>query len=237
MRESMTHKDQDQTAPKRKPARARGKKARANGVATRKKVIKTATSMFAAAGYEATSLRQISAGVGIDLATLKYHFGDKANLFAAVYQDGHETFIATVSPLLSNIQDIDTPEDVQGIIVQLVEVLQDVILGQPDFIRMFLYRILEDSSDIIDLEDELQDNAVALIDSAFQNLIERGLIRPIDTRAFVTMLITSMPIWFVTADVKPSWIANPNPTLSAEGRQRSTRFLTDLFARLLVPSP
>ena len=50
---------------------------RANGLATRERIVRAATEMFAEDGYEATSLRQIAMRADIDSATLKYHFGDQ----------------------------------------------------------------------------------------------------------------------------------------------------------------
>lgn len=44
-----------------------------------------AESLFARQGYEATSLREITAEAGVNLAAVNYHFGGKAALLEAVY--------------------------------------------------------------------------------------------------------------------------------------------------------
>ncbi len=210
------------------------KNSRANGVATRKRIIRAATSMFAAAGYEATSLRQISSAAEVDLATLKYHFGDKAMLFAEVYRQGHEALLTHIEPVLADLTAIESADQVEQHIKRLVVVVHDFFDGHLPFIRMVLYRILEDSSDITGLEEELQVIAIALIDRAFAQLKERGLIRDIDTRALITLLVSAIPMWVVTGHVRQSWVGEPS-LKSLEGRARSEAFMLDILHRLLIP--
>ena len=57
---------------------------RPGGVDTRAAIIDTARAQFADAGYEATSLRGIARGAGVDPALVHHYFGGKAQLFAAV---------------------------------------------------------------------------------------------------------------------------------------------------------
>lgn len=215
------------------PSRRRTR--RANGLATRQRVLEVATQMFADGGYEATSLRQISAAASIDLATLKYHFGDKPSLFSAVYQDGHEAFLRHLEPILIAMGTLETPEQTRALIERLASTTCAFIDTHPAFVRMVLYRIMEDSADIAGMEDELQVLAVTMLEQALDGLIGRGLIRPVDVRAFIVTLVASIPMWFVTGQVKPTWIAAPQPTGSPEGRARAEAFITDLMTRMLLP--
>lgn len=215
---------------------ARQKNTRANGIATRKRILKAATSMFAAGGYEATSLRQVSSAAEVDLATLKYHFGDKATLFAEVYRHGHEELLRHIEPLLADLNQIDTADQVEGHIDHLVSVVHDFLENNLPFIRMVLYRILEDSTDITGLEEELQGIAIALIERAFQNLMDKGLVRRVDGRALVVLLVSSLPMWFVTGRVRTSWMGQP-ALEGPGGRERSEAFLRDLLKQLLLPAP
>jgi len=52
--------------------------------ATKQKILDTAEELFMEHGFEATSLRQITAAAGVNLAAVHYHFGGKEELFEAV---------------------------------------------------------------------------------------------------------------------------------------------------------
>src|SRR6266511_5962916 len=52
--------------------------------ATQGKILDTAEALFMEHGFEATSLRQITAAANVNLAAVHYHFGSKEDLFEAV---------------------------------------------------------------------------------------------------------------------------------------------------------
>ena len=49
--------------------------------ATQARILDTAEALFMEHGFEATSLRQITAAAGVNLAAVNYHFGSKEELF------------------------------------------------------------------------------------------------------------------------------------------------------------
>src|SRR5437660_735631 len=51
---------------------------------TKDRILDAAESLFLDHGFEATSLRQITAAAGVNLAAVNYHFGSKEELFQAV---------------------------------------------------------------------------------------------------------------------------------------------------------
>ena len=52
--------------------------------ATRERICGAAEALFMAHGYEATTLRSITAAAGVNLAAVNYHYGSKEELFRAV---------------------------------------------------------------------------------------------------------------------------------------------------------
>jgi AcrR family transcriptional regulator len=52
--------------------------------ATQEKILDSAEELFMEHGFEATSLRQITAAAKVNLAAVNYHFGSKEELFQAV---------------------------------------------------------------------------------------------------------------------------------------------------------
>jgi AcrR family transcriptional regulator len=51
---------------------------------TRAEIVSAAARCFAAAGYDATSMRQVAAAAGVDPALVRRFFGDKEHLFTEV---------------------------------------------------------------------------------------------------------------------------------------------------------
>src|SRR5215472_10783137 len=52
--------------------------------ATKERILDAAEALFMEHGFEATSLRQLTAAAGVNLASVHYHFGSKEELFEAV---------------------------------------------------------------------------------------------------------------------------------------------------------
>lgn len=208
------------------------KRRRADGIATRQRVLEVATSLFASGGYSGTSLRQIAAAAGIDIATLKYHFDDKPNLFAQVYQQGHERFLVALAPILNQIEGARTREDVRQIARSIVVIMQNFVEQDLDFVRLTLFRLLEDNQEVIVEEESLQTLALSVMEQRFEVLVERGVMPPIDTRALVAFLVSSFATWQVTARVKTSWVGDPSID-TPRGKARSERFLITAIERLL----
>ncbi len=53
---------------------------------TRDRILDAAEEMFARHGFAGTSMRQLTAAAGVNLAAVNYHFGSKDNLIAEVFQ-------------------------------------------------------------------------------------------------------------------------------------------------------
>lgn len=210
----------------------RKRRPRADGIATRERILGAATAMFAANGYEATSLRQIAAASEIDIATLKYHFDDKQTLFAQVYQAGHEHFLNALLPILAKFPELETREAVRDVFDDFVSVMHDFVAEHLSFVKLTLFRLIEESVDIVDLEEELQTVALDAFEQGFQVLIDRGLVADIDARALVVFLISSFSTYQVTARTRESWLGPPHIE-TAEGRERFERFYTASVLRIL----
>ncbi len=84
------------TAPSRK--RPTGRRTGDSG--TREAILDAAQELFAQSGYDATSIRAIASGAGVDPGLIRYFFGGKQELFAATM--AQRTVIpATIAQALS----------------------------------------------------------------------------------------------------------------------------------------
>ena len=67
---------------------------------TKRKIFETAMKLFAKKGYDATSVEDITATVGVAKGTLYYHFSSKEEIFNFLVEEGIK--------LLQNSVDIKT---------------------------------------------------------------------------------------------------------------------------------
>jgi len=69
-----------------KPTTSNGPRGRSNrSVVTRERILDAAELLFAAKGFHAVSVRDITGAASVDVALVNYHFGSKQQLFEAVF--------------------------------------------------------------------------------------------------------------------------------------------------------
>lgn len=55
---------------------------------TKRKIFETSMKLFAEKGYDATSIEEITANVGVAKGTLYYHFSSKEEIFQFLIEEG-----------------------------------------------------------------------------------------------------------------------------------------------------
>jgi len=87
--------------------------------ASRARLLRVATDLFAKHGYQATSIDQIVAAAGYTRGALYWHFRGKDELFLAVYENAVEQMTATI---LSRVASAASPrERIERAIVAVLE--------------------------------------------------------------------------------------------------------------------
>ncbi len=201
---------------------------RANGIATRARLFDVASEQFALTGYGGTSLRKIAAAANVDLATLKYHFGDKATLFGEVYRVGHAALLELLVPIAESLSVVENIREFDQKLTSLVSATTVYLKRNQPFIRMHLFRLLEKPTEIIPLEKKLEEDVLSLMESTFEQLRARGIVRAVDTRAVVVLLVTALPTWYISAQAKPDWLR-----AQGDAEKRFEAFFLDLLRQLL----
>lgn len=74
-------------------------------ITTKTKILNAAEALFAEHGFEQTSLRQITAGADVNLASVNYHFGSKKALIQAVMARYLTHFMPALDTELKALQD------------------------------------------------------------------------------------------------------------------------------------
>ena len=78
----------------RKTSSAPKRHNRADGAATRSRILECAGELFAATGYAETTAKSIAAAAQADVASINYHFGSRAGLYQSVVIEAHRRFIS-----------------------------------------------------------------------------------------------------------------------------------------------
>lgn len=84
---------------------------RADGAATRERILECAGALFAATGFAETTSKAIAAEAGVDLASINYHFGGRQGLYQAVLAEAHRRLIAL--DLLEGLERAEVPPRVK----------------------------------------------------------------------------------------------------------------------------
>jgi len=207
---------------------------RADGLATRERILDAARATFSSQGFDGTSLRSIASSAGVDLATLKYHFGDKDLLYREVYASGQRAFASLLERFFEGAGTLDPRDDIGVRIVALSDELARFLVSHEWYARMFLFRQIErrDASDAG--PDALDAAMFEAIDSGLRVLAERGMVREVDARALTLLLATGVPMLLVASRRGASWLGSPN-LWEPEGIARLARVLRDVLAGVLVP--
>ncbi|MGO3125078.1 MAG: TetR/AcrR family transcriptional regulator [Advenella sp.] len=80
---------------------------------TRKSILNAAETLFVKAGYDATSLRQITSAASVNLASINYHFGSKEELVRAVLKRRLEWINRERIRLLDELEKAAAPNSVK----------------------------------------------------------------------------------------------------------------------------
>ena len=81
---------------------------------TKRKIFETSMKLFAEKGYDATSIEEITATVGVAKGTLYYHFGSKEEIFNFIIEEGMK--------LLKNSIDIKENELILNNIIYILKI-------------------------------------------------------------------------------------------------------------------
>ena len=100
-------------------------------------ILETSIPLFARAGYDGVTMREIARGVGIKAASLYYHFPDKQSLYIAAMKHAFSGRATILSEPLS--ASASSEERLAGFVLRLCEVMHH----SPDFSLLVHREILE----------------------------------------------------------------------------------------------
>lgn len=101
------------------------------------RIIEVAERLFAKSGYDGVSLRQITNQAGVDVALVKYHFGNKQGLFDALLKRRADILNRERSEALDRVLERNNPAPVEDIIDAFTHPILNEIVGEDESWRHY----------------------------------------------------------------------------------------------------
>ncbi|GAA3579928.1 hypothetical protein GCM10022419_071760 [Nonomuraea rosea] len=117
----------------------------------REQILRVATRLFAALGYDSTSTHQIAEAAGVEPAVVTARFTDKRELYLAVMKEAHRILAAVIEPCSDELRTAP-PEGKAAALHRFIDGYLDVCLEYPEIPSLWMHRWLSDASDISNLE-------------------------------------------------------------------------------------
>lgn len=118
---------------------------RADGDQTRQRILDSAGQLYARDGLAATTNKAIAAAAGVDLASINYHFGNRAGLYQAVLVEAHRRIVS-----LDYLQELEHSEiPVADKLRQLIGFVCRLVVAERGWnIRVLAREIMAPSMDL-----------------------------------------------------------------------------------------
>ncbi len=111
-------------------------KARKDPGSMKAKILKVARRVFGEYGFHGTTTRMIAQEVGIDISTLHYHWGDKADLYEAVILDISENLRQQLTEVEKVIHGLPLEERMNI----AIDMMTDYLFEYPEISNLILFR-------------------------------------------------------------------------------------------------
>lgn len=111
-------------------------KARKDPGSMKAKILKVARRVFGEYGFHGTTTRMISQEVGIDISTLHYHWGDKADLYEAVILDISEDLRQQLTEVEKVIHELPLEKRMHI----AIDMMTDYLFEYPEISNLILFR-------------------------------------------------------------------------------------------------
>jgi AcrR family transcriptional regulator len=84
----------------------------ANAAETRRKILKSASNLFASSGFEGTSVRQIARGADVSLGMIRHYFGSKEGLYRACIATAYGIYSELGQQIKTGVSSGGAPDEI-----------------------------------------------------------------------------------------------------------------------------
>lgn len=146
----------------------------AQGVATRRRIVKVAEKLFAEQGVDAVSVRAVNAASGLGPAATHYHFGSKEQLVQAVILDHGETIRQAITDRVNVLAGRESPpttrELVETLVVPYLELMKREPVRGTRFVKVIAQLAANDNPLLAELSAPTYEALHAQVKRAFPDL-------------------------------------------------------------------
>lgn len=166
------------------------------GKNTKKRLLEAALKVFSEKGFLGATTKEIAKQAGVAEVTLFRHFGSKENLFAETINQ--YSFLPKLKEILSEIK--TEPPDIA--LKKIAREFLNVLESKKNLIRIMYTDFHRYPDHIKKIHESIIENIIELISAYFNELIEKGIFRKVDThfaaRAFLGMFFS----YFYAKEIK-----------------------------------
>jgi AcrR family transcriptional regulator len=208
--------------------------------ATKERILDAAEALFMEHGYEATSLRALSAAADVNLAAVNYHFGGKEALFEAVLRRRLDPMNAERVELLTHFEKGAAPAPVPceriltALLIPALKLARDPKRGGRNFLRLLGRAYADPAPFIRQFLSDRYATMIARFKSAFALALPHLPRRELSWRLHFIMGALSYTL--AGTDVL-RLIAELNPTDTQNDELLLRRLAPFLLAGLTAPLP
>ncbi|MEU8398856.1 TetR/AcrR family transcriptional regulator [Nonomuraea sp. NPDC048892] len=117
----------------------------------RQLILRVATKLFSALGYDSTSLEQIADAAGVDIPAINAHVTTKRQLYLDVMEQIRELVASALQPYTDELA--ATPPEGRGpALHRFLDAYIDMCVAHPEVPALWMHRWLSDASDIFEVE-------------------------------------------------------------------------------------
>lgn len=199
----------------------------------KEEILEIALQMFGKAGYEGTSIRDLSNQAGINIAMINYYFGSKEKLFQKVIEY-KTSFLKNIFLDISNNNELSQIEKIRAVIEHLV----DRIFSSPPFHRLIhrelsLNHKLESRNGMI---DTLLSNSFIIRDIIIEG-IKKKVFSKVDVELTVATLFGTISQLTISEELTRKMLRKSDdfePYKDKKFRKRIVDHLTSLMNSILL---
>nr|WSW69167.1 TetR/AcrR family transcriptional regulator [Streptomyces sp. NBC_00995] len=180
--------------------------ARSDDGPSRERILEAATRLFAERGYDATSTRAIAEAVGLNIATVAYHVGGKAELYRAVMRRVHLAQREVVTAALKQLHACGPSEpETRAALLGFVDAYLNLCLNHPEVPALWMRRWLSEGGDLAEIEAEFAGPLIAEVATSVREVLDRvGLGAGIDVEMLVFTIVWSAHSFTQAGVIEPT---------------------------------
>lgn len=163
--------------------------AKQNETGTKYKILKTAAKMFSERGYDSVTMREIAKDIGINSASIYYHFPSKEDILKSLYRLYSEQRRNTSPDLEELLRLAETKPPHEVLMRSEFHYDDDEQREMLDCILVIAARkICSDPESELFIRENIFDNITTILKPLLQRLVELKKIKPLDIDCFLKVV-------------------------------------------------